>query len=204
MGGPRTRYLEWLLPGILAMSMMFSSLYGVGYVIVRYRKNGALRRLKATPLTAMEYLGAQMLSRICVLMFCVTVLWVGCETVFSLRVAGSRLVLLLIYFMGGSSLVTLGVIIASRGVSEEFTEGMVNFISWPMMFLSEVWFSLEGAPDWVRTFAKIFPLTHILSAARKVMCDGAGLVDVHVELLTLAGMTALFLIIAASLFSWSK
>ncbi len=68
---------------------------------------------------------------------------------------------------------------------------MVNFISWPLMFLSEVWFSLEGAPDWVRIFAKIFPLTHILSAARKVMCDGAGLVDVHVELFTLAGMTAL-------------
>jgi ABC-2 type transport system permease protein len=63
------RYIDWLFPGVLGMNMMFSALYGVGWVVVRYRKNGVLKRLKATPLTAFEYLAAQLLSRIFLLMF---------------------------------------------------------------------------------------------------------------------------------------
>ena len=61
-------------------------------------------------------------------------------------------------FLGSLSLTSLGLVLASRGTSEEFTTGILNFISWPMMFLSEVWFSMEGAPAWVKTFAKIFHL----------------------------------------------
>ncbi|MCP4688268.1 MAG: ABC transporter permease, partial [Desulfobacterales bacterium] len=96
ISGGGIRYVDWLFPGILAMNMMFSSLYGVGYVIVRYRKNGVLKRLKATPLTAVEYLTAQMLSRMFLLMFSVIVVWVGCTMIFSFQVKGSYLLMLLI------------------------------------------------------------------------------------------------------------
>jgi ABC-2 type transport system permease protein len=83
-------------------------------------------------------------------------------------------------------------VIASRGTSEEFATGLLNFIAWPMMFLSEVWFSIEGAPHWVKSFAAIFPLTHLLKAVRKIMNDGAGLIDVGPELAVLALMTLCF------------
>ena len=73
-----------------------------------------------------------------------------------------------------------------------------------MMFLSEVWFSLEGAPQWVKSAAQIFPLAHLLTAARKIMHDGAGLADVSLEILVLSLMTLTFLTIGASLFSWNK
>ena len=202
--GRQIRYIDWLFPGILAMNMMFSALWGVGYIVVRYRKNGVLKRLKATPLTAFEYLSAQMLSRIFLLMFTLTVVWIGCDLIFSFYVGGSYFDLFLVFLVGSLSLTALGLVLASRGTSEEFTTGILNFISWPMMFLSEVWFSLEGAPKWVKMFAEIFPLTHLLRAVRKIMNDGAGLFDVSLELSVLSLMTMTFLIAGASMFSWNK
>ena len=202
--GSAIRYIDWLFPGILAMNMMFSALWGVGYVVVRYRKNGVLKRLKVTPLTAFEYLTAQALSRIFLLMFTLVIVWIGCDLIFSFTVLGSYLDLFLIFFIGSLSLTALGLVLASRGTSEEFTTGILNFISWPMMFLSEVWFSLEGAPQWLASVARIFPLTHLLNAARKIMHDGAGLMDVSLEIVILSVMTLAFLTVGAALFSWNK
>ena len=196
------RYIDWLFPGILAMNMMFSALWGVGYVVVRYRKNGTLRRLKATPLTAFEYLTAQMLSRLFLLMFTLAVVWFGCDLIFKFNVAGSLVDIFLMFFVGSLSLAALGLVLAARGVSEEFTTGILNFISWPMMFLSEVWFSLEGAPEWVRQVAQGFPLTQLLQGVRKIANDGATLTGVLPEIGILAGMTLLFLAAGAYLFSW--
>ena len=198
------RYIDWLFPGILAMNMMFSALWGVGYIVVRYRKNGALRRLKATPLTAFEYLSAQMLSRLFLLMFTLLVVWFGCDLIFHFNVAGSLGSIFVMFFLGSLSLTALGLVLAARGTSEEFTTGILNFISWPMMFLSEVWFSLEGAPGWVKQLAQIFPLTHLLRGVRKIMNDGAGLLDVMPEILVLVMMTGLFLGLGAVLFSWDR
>jgi ABC-type multidrug transport system permease subunit len=198
------RYIDWLFPGILAMNMMFSALWGVGYVVVRYRKNGVLKRLKATPLTAFEYLAAQMTSRIFLLMFTLAVVWFGCDMIFSFSVAGSYTHLFLMFLIGSLSLTALGLLLAARGTSEEFATGILNFITWPMMFLSEVWFSIEGAPQWVRTAANIFPLTHLLTAVRRIMQDGAGLVDVAPQILVLIAMTLCFLVAGALLFSWNQ
>ena len=202
--GIAIRYIDWLFPGILAMNMMFSALWGVGYVVVRYRKNGVLKRFKVTPLTAFEYLTAQALSRIFLLMFTLVIVWVGCDLIFSFTVLGSYLDLFLVFFIGSLSLTALGLVLASRGTSEEFTTGILNFISWPMMFLSEVWFSLEGAPQWLTSVARIFPLTHLLNAARKIMHDGAGLLDVSMEIVILTVMTLAFLTMGAAMFSWNK
>jgi ABC-type multidrug transport system permease subunit len=198
------RYIDWLFPGILGMNVMFSALYGVGFVVVRYRKNGVLKRLNATPLTAFEYLSAQMLSRIFLLMFTLTILWVGCDLVFNFHVEGHHLDLAILFAVGCLSLTAMGLVVASRGDSEEFTNGILNFITWPMMFLSEVWFSIEGAPHWVKGVAKLLPLTHLLTGVRKIMNDGAGISEVMPELVILSGMTILFLSLGAWLFSWHK
>jgi len=202
--GHEIRYIDWLFPGILGMNMMFSALWGVGYVVVRYRKNGVLKRLKATPLTALEYLSAQMLSRLFLLMFTLVVVWTGCHLIFSFTMVGSYVHLVLVFFLGSLSLTSLGLILASRGTSEELTTGILNFISWPMMFLSEVWFSIEGAPRWVQLFSQAFPLTHLLTAARKIMSDGAGLLAILPEITILSIMSVVFLAIGAFLFSWTK
>ena len=198
------RYIDWLFPGILAMNMMFSALYGVGFVVVRYRKNGVLKRLRATPLTAVEYLSAQMLSRLFILVFSIVILWAGCELIFNFNVVGSYFDLIIMFLAGCLSLLSLALIVASRGTSEEFANGVLTFITWPMMFLSEVWFSIEGAPSWVKGVAQVFPLTHLLKGVRMIMNDGATLGGVAWELTVLLVMTLIFLLIGARLFSWNK
>ncbi len=202
--GGQIRYIDWLMPGILAMNMMFSALWGVGYVIVRYRKNGALKRLRATPLTALEYLSAQMFSRICLILFTISVVWLGADLLFHFQVHGSLLLLFPIFALGGLNLCSIGLILAARGTSEEFASGVLNFITWPMMFLSEVWFSLEGSPAWVHNLSQFLPLTHLLTAARRVMNEGGTFADVQFECGILLLGTVVALVIAATLFSWNE
>ncbi len=202
--GRQIRYIDWLFPGILGMNIMFSSLFGVGYVIVRYRKTGVLKRLKATPVTAVEYLAAQLLSRVVILMTTASLVWFGCHLLFSFHMAGSYLDAAIVFLTGTVSMVSLGLVLAARGTSEELTNGLINFLTWPMMFLSEVWFSLEGAASWVQKAALVFPLTHFLSALRKVVNDGAALGQVTGELAVLAGMSVVCLAVGAALFSWTR
>lgn len=200
--GSEIRYVDWLLPGVLGMNMMFSALFGVGYVLVRYRKNGVLKRLKATPLSAVEFLTAQVASRILVIMSITVAVYFGTDIFVDFAMFGSYFNLFLVFALGAISLVSLGLLVASRTASEEFAGGILNVISWPMMFLSGVWFSLEGTAAWVQKFALIFPLTHVTAAARAVMIDGASLAQLSGHITALLAMTMAFLLLGAISFKW--
>jgi ABC-2 type transport system permease protein len=200
--GAAVRYVDYLFPGILGMNMMFSCLFGVGYVVLRYRKSGFLKRLHATPLTAFEFLSAQVLSRLCLILFVTGVLYSGIGTLIHFHRAGNALLLILVAVLGALSMVAMGLTIAARFSSEELVGGLLNLLTWPMMLLSGVWFSLEGSPQWVRWVADIFPLTHLLDAARAIMIDGAGVSDIIPHLLYLAITALVFLAFGAWSFRW--
>jgi ABC-type multidrug transport system permease subunit len=200
--GEPIRYVDWVLPGILGMNVMFSSLFGVGYVVVRYRKNGFLKRLRATPLRAIEFVMAQVASRLLLILVITTFVYAGTKFFLDTRMDGSHLVLFLVLFVGAVSMISMGLMVAARVTSEELAGGMLNMVTWPMMMLSGVWFSLEAASDWIRQLAAIFPLTHMLNAARAVMLDGAGLAAIAPQLMVLLAMTAVFLAFGAFTFRW--
>lgn len=202
VSGAALRYVDWLFPGILGMNMMFSCLFGVGYVVLRYRKSGFLKRLHATPLTAFEFLSAQVLSRLGLILFVTAILYVGIGAIIGFHNAGSTLLLLLLGIIGALSMIALGLTIAARFASEELVGGLLNLLTWPMMLLSGIWFSLEGSPRWVQWVAHIFPLTHVLDAARAVMLDGAGLAQIAPHLLFLALTALAFLAFGAWSFRW--
>jgi ABC-2 type transport system permease protein len=200
--GQAIRYVDWLFPGILAMNMMFSCLFGVGYVVLRYRKSGFLKRLHATPLTAFEFLSAQVLSRLSLIIFVTVLLYVGIGTIIHFHSAGSIGLLLLLAVVGSLSMIALGLTIAARFASEEVVGGLLNLLTWPMMLLSGVWFSIEGSPRWVQWIADIFPLTQLIDAARAVMLDGAGIQRITPNLIYLAVTTLVFLVFGAWSFRW--
>ena len=200
--GKKIRYLDWVIPGILSMNMMFSALFGVGFVIVRYRKNGMLKRLKATPITAFEYLSAQIVSRMILIMLVTAFVFYGTNIFVDFVMNGSHFNLFLVFALGALNMISLGLIIAARITSEETAGGLLNLFSWPMMFFSGVWFSLEGAAPIMQTIAEFFPLTHVTAAARAIMIDGAGLADISYHLLVLAGQTIIFLLIGSWFFKW--
>ena len=200
--GQAISYVDWVLPGILGLNLMFSSVFGAGYVIVRYRKSGYLRRLRATPVTAFEFLASQVLSRLLLVMTIATLTFIPLTWLVGLTVAGSGWLLLLLATLGALSLISLGLVVAAYVSSEELAGGLLNLCTWPMMLLSGVWYSLEGANPWLVTFAGILPLTHVLDGARAIMIDGAGWSAVWPHLAILAGMTLGFLGISSAGFRW--
>ncbi|MEA3638667.1 MAG: ABC transporter permease [Lamprobacter sp.] len=200
--GEALSYADWAVPGVLAMNLMFSSLWGVGWVVVRYRKNGVLRRLKATPLTPLEFLSAQILSRLIVVMASSLIVYTGAQLLLDFPMQGSYLALILIYMAGALNMISLGLIVAARLRTEELADGLLNLMSWPMLLLSGVWFSMEGTSAAAQALSHLIPLTYLVDSARAVMIDGAGLLEIAPQLALLLMMAAILISIASRLFRW--
>lgn len=204
VSGEQLRYADWLVPGLLALNIMLSSLFAVGHVIVRYRKSGYLKRLKGTPLRAVEFVGAQMIACLILVVVITAAMFTACNAMLGLRMEGNYLNLLLVATLGSMSMIAMSLLVAARVASEELSGGLLNLIAWPMLVLSGVFFSLDGAPSLVQALAALLPLTHMLDAGRAVMLDGAGLLDIAPDLLALCAMTAVFLALGAWLFRWTS
>ena len=204
VSGEKLRYADWLVPGLLALNIMLSSLFAVGHVIVRYRKSGYLKRLKGTPLRAVEFVGAQMIACLILVVVITAAMFAVCNLMLGLRMEGNYLNLLLVATLGSMSMIAMSLLVAARVASEELSGGLLNLIAWPMLVLSGVFFSLDGAPSVVQALAALLPLTHMLDAGRAVMLDGAGLLDIAPDLLVLCAMTAVFLSLGAWLFRWTQ
>lgn len=204
VSGRAVRYIDWALPGILGMNIMFGALFGVGYVLVRYRKMGILKRLQATPISPVSFLSAQLASRLWIVLAISALIVLGCYFTVDFLMLGSYWLLALIGLVGALPMIALGLLVASRTDNEELAGGLLNVASYPMLLLSEVWFSLEGAPAWMQQLANCLPLTHMLQAARAVMLEGAQLAEVSHHLWILAAMGALILALAAFIFRWGR
>lgn len=204
LAGQEVRYVDWVIPGVIGMNMMFGCLWGVGYVIVRYRANGVLRRFQATPVSAFTFLAAQVASRLLITLAITSLIFFPSWWLLDFRVEGSLLDLLVVTLFGALALIALGLVTATRTSSIEVSGGVLNFLTWPMMLLSGVWFSLEGADPWLHRLADLLPLTHFVAAARAVMIDGATLSMLWPQLAVLAAMTVLFTAISAALFRWER
>jgi ABC-2 type transport system permease protein len=200
--GREVRYVDWLVPGVLGMNMMFSCLFGVGYVIVRYRKSGYLKRLYATPLTALEFLAAQVTSRLILTLSITVAVFVATDLLLDFYMLGRWLDLLAITALGAISMISLGLLVASRVTSEELAGGLLNLLTWPMMLLSGVWFSMEGTPQVLQWTAQLLPLTHMLDGARAIMLDGKGLFDLGPQIAALLAISTASLGLGAWWFRW--
>ena len=202
--GREVRYVDWVIPGVLGMNLMFGSLFGIGYVIVRYRKNGVLKRVQVTPVTPLQFLTAQVLSRLLVMVVVTVIIYVGCDMFLHFIMRGSYLDLIIIALLAIVAMISFALIIASRTASEELANGLLNLASFPMLLLSEVWFSLDQAPHWLVTISQCLPLTHAVQAAREIMLYGTPLSSMMYHVWVLLAMSIVFLAIASLLFRWNE
>ncbi len=200
--GEPIRYVDWLVPGVIGMNMLFSCMFGVGFVIVRYRKNGVLKRMKATPVTPFVFISAQMVSRFIIVLITSIFVFAGTNLFLKFVVNGSYLLLIIITMLAIFCMISFGLIFAARLKSEELASGLMNLLTFPMIIFSGVFFSLEGTPEIMQSASKFFPLTHFIEAARAIMIDGAGLVQILPNIIVLVIMTVLFLVVASILFRW--
>lgn len=197
-------YLDWVFPGIVNLNIMFMGLWGVGWVIVRQRKLGVLKRFKASPLTSFEYLLAQMLSRLIVMIASSVLVYGVANIMHPFNIEGSYLDLMIFFIAGSMALSSVGFVFAARMTSEELCNGILNFITYPLMFISEIWFSLEGSPEWVKLIANYSPLWQMTDSMRKIMYEGASLASLAGSLIYLIIFGFVFTLIGSLLFKWNK
>jgi ABC-2 type transport system permease protein len=166
------RYIDWLIPGLLGMTVMSTGLWGVGFSVVQARTRKLLKRLVATPMRRRDYLLAQGLSRLVFLVLEAAVLLAFGAWVFGVPMYGSWVVLGLVTLLGASTFVAIGLLAASRARTVEALSGLLNLITLPMWILSGVFFSSSNFPLWLQPFIQALPLTALNDALRLVMLEG--------------------------------
>ena len=202
MREPGSRYIDFLIPGLLGMNLMGSAIWGMGFTIVDARRKKLMKRLIATPMPRSYYLLSFVLSRLGLLVVEVGVLLGFGALVFHVPVRGSFLDLVLLCVVGSLSFSALGLLIASRARTIEAASGLMNTVMMPMWILSGVFFSAQRFPDAVQPIIKALPLTAVIDALRANMLQGASLARVAPQL----GIMSVWLIIcftlALKLFRW--
>jgi ABC-2 type transport system permease protein len=197
-----SRYIDFLVPGLLGMNLMGTGMWGIAFSIVTARSRGLLKRLVATPMSKRDYLLGQMMGRMMFLIPEVAVLVGFARLVFDVPVKGSLVALALIAGLGAMAFTGIGLLVAARPRTIEGVSGLMNFVMLPMWIFSGVFFSPSRFPDAVLPFIRLLPLTALNDALRAVMIDGVALHTVAGPLGILALWGAIAFAVALRLFRW--
>jgi ABC-2 type transport system permease protein len=194
-------YIDFLVPGMLGLTVMQLGLFSVAFAFVQLKRTGALRRLFATPTSPVYFLAAHVTSRLIIGMAQVLIL-LGVGLWFGLQLVGNIVLLLAVATLGSVIFLALGFAIAGWAKNEDQAAPVANLVSLPMTFLSGVFFSRDAMPDFLRTATDLLPLTYLNDALRRVTNDGAGIVDIGGDLLGLAVWAVVSFAAAVFLFRW--
>ena len=194
-------YIDFLVPGIVGMTVMQLGLFGVAFGFVQLKRTGALRRLFATPTSPAYFLSAQVASRL-VLGYVQVAILIGIGIWFGLQMFGSWLVLAVIIGLALLIFLAVGFGVAGWAKNEDQAAPVANLISLPMLFLSGVFFPRDAMPEFLRGVTQFMPLTYVNEALRGVMNDGAGLVDLGPQLLGMGVWAVITFALAVWLFKW--
>jgi ABC-2 type transport system permease protein len=202
MREPGSRYIDFLVPGLLGMNLMGSAIWGMGFAIVDARRKKLMKRLIATPMPRAYYLLSFGLSRMVLLVVEVALLVGFGVLVFKVPLRGSRIELIALCVLGSLSFSALGLLIASRARTIEAASGLMNLVMMPMWILSGVFFSAQRFPDFMQPLIKVLPLTALINALRANMLQGVGLQQLVSETAILAAWLAVCFLLALRLFRW--
>jgi ABC-2 type transport system permease protein len=197
-----SRYIDWVVPGLLGMNIMGTGLWGIGFAVVQARTRKLLKRLVATPLRRSHYLLSHVLSRLVFLALEVAVLVGFAVAAFGVPINGSLVTMGLVCLIGALSFGGLGLLLASRARTVEAVSGLMNLAMVPMWILSGVFFSSENFPAVMQPFIQALPLTALNQALRAVMIDGAGWAGLGVQTAILAAWGLGCFAIAVRIFRW--
>jgi ABC-2 type transport system permease protein len=198
-----SRYIDFLVPGLIGMNLMGTGMWSIGFSIVNARLKKLLKRMIATPMRKSHYLLAQFLSRIVFLVVEVAVVAVFAWLIFDVRIRGSIALFSFVCFLGGTAFAALGLLIASRVRTIEAVSGLMNVVMMPMWIGSGVFFSYERFPEAVLPLIRLLPLTALNDALRAVMNDGAGIVQIAPEMLNLLAWSVVSYLIGLRIFRWT-
>jgi len=199
---PGSRYIDFLIPGLLGINLLGGGLFGVGFAVADMRVRKLLKRFQATPMRRSDFLLSLMLSRLFFTLVDIALLLGVAYLAFDIRVRGNPLVFVTLIALGGASFAGLGLLLGSRARTMETTAGLVNAVMLPMYVLSGVFFSASRFPQVIQPFIQALPLTALNEGLRAVMNDGAGWEALPQPLLILGIWGAICFTVALRIFRW--
>lgn len=198
------RYIDFLVPGLLALTIMQISVAGSGYNIVEYRRKGILKRLFVTPIEPSQFIGGLVIARLVITVVQVVFLLGVAVFLLDVPVVGNLLAVLFLIFLGSAIFLSLGFFMGSRAKTQQAIMLLGNLITLPQIFLSGVFFPIESMPEVLQPAASVLPLSFVVSGLREVIVNGLSLLEQIPTLLGLAVWLAISLFLAIRMFVWKE
>ncbi len=197
-----TRYIDFLVPGLVTMGVMMSTMWGISYGLIEKRSKKLLRRLIATPMKKSQFLVAQITVRVIMNFIEALVLVVFALITFNMTIQGSITALILMFLAGNLAFAGIAVFVSSHTSNTEVGNGLINAVVMPMMILSGIFFSYQNFPDWSVSIIRALPLTMMTDGVRSIFNEGAGYSEVAVPALALSVIGMLFFSVGLKIFKW--
>jgi len=198
------KYIDFLVPGILAMTIMNSGMLGLASAFVSYRERGILRRIKATPFPLSSFIAARIVSQLLIAVVqAVILVSVGIVAV-GLNINGNLIYALVIVIIGSLAFLSLGFVVASFARNQEAADSLANAVTFPMLFLGGVFFPTDAAPGVLQPIIRLLPLRYLADALRNVMVENAGLGAQWLNIGVLTLTAAVGFVLTVKLFRWES
>jgi len=197
-----TRYIDFLVPGLISMGVMMSCMWGISYGIIEKRSKKLLRRLVATPMKKSHFLIALITVRITMNFIESLVLLIFALFAFKMTIQGNISALILTYLAGNIAFAGIAVFVSSHTSNTEVGNGLINFVVFPMMVLSGIFFSYQNFPEWSLPVIRNLPLTMVTDGIRSIFNEGAGYHEVAIPILILTATGVLFFTAGLKIFKW--
>jgi ABC-type multidrug transport system permease subunit len=197
-----TRYIDFLIPGLIAMGVMMSCMWGVSYAIIERRSKKLLRRMVATPMKRSNFLAALITVRVLMNFVEAGLLFLFAFLAFHITIQGNVAALVALFIAGNFAFAGISIFISSHTAKTEIGNGLINALSMPMMVLSGVFFSYHNFPAWCIPVIQKFPLTMMADGIRSVFIEGAGFAEVAMPIVILSATGFVFFAAGMRIFKW--
>lgn len=197
-------YIDFLLPGLIAMSVMQMSVLSVAFVFVQYKEKGVLKRLLATPMRPEQFVAANVVTRMIVSVVQTAIFIAAGILIMHAHVVGSYWLVLLCVVLGALMFLGLGFTVSGVSTTVDSVPAIANLIVFPMLFLGGTFFPISGMPAWLQAFAKLLPLTFFSTGLREVMTNNASIAAIKWDLLGMVAWAAVLITIAVMTFNFQE
>jgi ABC-2 type transport system permease protein len=177
------KYIDFLLPGLIALSVMQLAVFSVAFVFVEYKERGILKRVLATPVRPYQFVTANIITRLLVSIIQAAFFIVVGVLFFGVSIIGSYIWILVAVILGAIMFLGLGFTVSGLSKTTESVPAIANLVVFPMLFLGGTFFPIDAMPTWLQYVSKALPLTYFSSALRDVMTKGAGILEIYPDLL---------------------
>ncbi|HUV01144.1 MAG TPA: ABC transporter permease [Bacteroidales bacterium] len=197
-----TRYIDFLIPGLITMGIMMSCMWGISYGLIEKRSKKLLRRLVATPMRKSHFLVALITVRIGMNFIESIILFVFAVLVFKMTIQGDISALILVFLAGNIAFAGIAIFVSSHTSNTEVGNGLINAVVFPLMILSGIFFSYHNFPDWSIKVIQVLPLTVLTDGIRSIFNEGAGYKEAAVPILILIATGVIFFAAGLKIFKW--